>query len=105
MSAALSPQAGPKNAAPMTPCFAEHDIPLNRILTERGTEYRSVPTAGLLATFSVGRAAERAAQNQLGFFSGGYTGTAGTKPFRFGMTTFGRVFSSMTSFSLMMPFE
>jgi hypothetical protein len=46
-----------------------------------------------------------AAQNQLGFFSGGYTGTAGTKPFRFGMTTFGRVFSSMTSFSLMMPFE
>jgi hypothetical protein len=56
VSAALAPQAGPKNAAPMTPCFAEHDIPLNRILTERGMEYRSVPTAGLLATFSVGSA-------------------------------------------------
>jgi len=27
VSAALSPQAGPKNAAPMTPCFAEHVIP------------------------------------------------------------------------------
>jgi hypothetical protein len=26
--------------------FAEPDIPLNRILTERGTEYGSVPTAG-----------------------------------------------------------
>jgi hypothetical protein len=45
------------------------------------------------------------AQYQLGFFSGGYTGTAGTKPFRFGITTFGSVFSSMTSFSLTMPFQ
>ncbi len=45
------------------------------------------------------------AQYQLGFFAGGYTGTAGTKPFRFGISTFGRVFSSMTSFSLMMPFQ
>ena len=43
--------------------------------------------------------------HQLGFFSGGYTGTAGTKPFRFGISTFGRVFSSMTSFSWMMPFR
>jgi hypothetical protein len=43
------------------------------------------------------------AQYQLGFFSGGYTGTAGTKPFRFGISTFGRVLASRTSFSPMMP--
>src|SRR6516164_4932629 len=34
------------------------------------------------------------AQYQLGFFSGGYTGTAGTKPSRFGISTFGRVLAS-----------
>jgi len=28
------------------------------------------------------------AHHQLGFGSGGYTGTAGTKPFRFGISTF-----------------
>ena len=45
------------------------------------------------------------AQNQLGFGSGGYTGTAGTKPFRFGISTFGRLLASMTSVSPMMPFR
>jgi hypothetical protein len=70
----------------MMPCFAEHDIAVNRILTERGTEYRSVPAVRLLATLSVGRTAGRAAhghqlvspmpaaaraQNQLGLFSRG----------------------------------
>jgi mono/diheme cytochrome c family protein len=45
-------------------------------------------------------------QNQLGFVgSGGYTGTAGTKPFRFGISTFGRLLESMTSVSWMMPFR
>jgi hypothetical protein len=43
------------------------------------------------------------AHHQLGFGSGGYTGFAGTKPFRFGIWTFGRLLSSMTSFSWMMP--
>ena len=43
--------------------------------------------------------------HQLGFGSGGYTGTAGTKPFRFGISTFGRVFSSRTALSWMMPFR
>jgi hypothetical protein len=43
--------------------------------------------------------------HQLGFGSGGYTGTSGTKPCRFGISTFGRVFSSRTSVSLMMPFR
>jgi hypothetical protein len=38
--------------------------------------------------------------HQLGFGSGGYTGTAGTKPFRFGISTFGRLVASITSFSL-----
>ena len=46
------------------------------------------------------------AQNQLGFVgSGGYTGTAGTKPFRFGISTFGRLLASMTSVSWMIPFR
>src|SRR6267378_3504453 len=39
--------------------------------------------------------AEDLAQYQLGFFSGGYTGFAGTKPFLFGISTFGRDFSSI----------
>jgi hypothetical protein len=43
--------------------------------------------------------------HQLGFFSGGYTGTAGTKPFRFGISTFGKVWAFMTSFSPMIPFR
>ena len=45
------------------------------------------------------------AHHQLGFGSGGYTGTAGTKPLRFGISTFGRLLASMTSVSLMMPFR
>ena len=45
------------------------------------------------------------AHHQLGFGSGGYTGTAGMKPFRFGISTFGRLFSSMTSVSPTMPFR
>jgi hypothetical protein len=49
-------------------------------------------------------AAERV-HHQLGFGSGGYTGTAGTKPFRFGISTFGRLLASMTSVSWMMPFR
>jgi hypothetical protein len=43
--------------------------------------------------------------HQLGFGSGGYTGTAGTKPFRFGISTLGRLLASMTSFSPTMPFR
>jgi hypothetical protein len=43
--------------------------------------------------------------HQLGFGSGGYTGFAGTKPFRFGISTLGRLLASMTSFSPMMPFR
>jgi len=40
------------------------------------------------------------AQNQLGFLgSGGHTGTAGTKPFRFGISIFGRLLASRTSLS------
>src|SRR5437667_1185453 len=36
-----------------------------------------------------------AVQNQLGFLgSGGHTGTAGTKPFRFGISIFGRLLAS-----------
>src|SRR5436305_1809742 len=35
------------------------------------------------------------AHHQLGFFSGGYTGTAGIKPLRFGISTFGRLWASM----------
>jgi hypothetical protein len=50
-------------------------------------------------------AAAARAQYQLGFFSGGYTGTAGTKPSRFGIWTFGRVLASRTSVSPMMPFR
>jgi transposase len=50
-------------------------------------------------------AAPARAQYQLGFFSGGYTGTSGTKPCRFGISTFGRVLASRTSFSWMMPFR
>src|SRR5262249_39877722 len=45
------------------------------------------------------------AYHQLGFGSGGYTGTAGTKPLRFGISTCGSVLASMTSSSLMMPFR
>src|SRR5882724_10995225 len=46
------------------------------------------------------------AQYQLGFLGfGGHTGTAGTKPFRFGIPTFSRLLSSRTSFSWMMPFR
>src|SRR5258708_781309 len=45
------------------------------------------------------------AHHQLGFGSGGYTGTAGTNPFRFGISTFGRLLASMTSVSWMMPFR
>jgi len=41
-----------------------------------------------------------AVQNQLGFLgSGGHTGTAGTKPFRFGISIFGRLLASRTSVS------
>jgi len=44
------------------------------------------------------------AHHHLGFLgSGGYTGTAGTKPSRFGISTFGRLLASRTSFSWMMP--
>ena len=50
-------------------------------------------------------AAAACGQNQLGFGSGGYTGTAGTKPFRFGISTFGSVLASITSVSWMMPFR
>jgi hypothetical protein len=50
-------------------------------------------------------AAVARAHHQLGFGSGGYAGTAGTKPFRFGISTFGSVLASMTSVSLMMPFR
>jgi hypothetical protein len=50
------------------------------------------------------RAAARA-HHQLGFGSGGYTGIAGTKPFRFGISTFGRLLASITSVSWMMPFR
>ena len=42
-------------------------------------------------------------QYQLGFGGAGHTGTAGTKPFRFGIWTFGRLLASMTSLSWMMP--
>jgi hypothetical protein len=45
------------------------------------------------------------AHHQLGFGSGGYTGFAGTKPFRFGIWTFGRLWASKTSLSWMMPFR
>src|SRR5215470_7551755 len=45
------------------------------------------------------------AHHQLGFRSGGYTGTAGTKPLRFGISTFGRLWASITSVSPMMPFR
>jgi hypothetical protein len=58
--------------------------------------------------------------HQLGFGSGGYTGTVAnagrrrrvrtrrsvtTKPFRFGISTYGRLVASITPFSLMMPFR
>jgi hypothetical protein len=46
------------------------------------------------------------AQYQLGFLGlGGHTGFAGTKPSRFGISIFGRVLASRTSFSWMMPFR
>ena len=43
--------------------------------------------------------------HQLGFGSGGYTGASGTKPCRFGISTFGRLLASITSVSWMMPFR
>lgn len=44
-------------------------------------------------------------QYQLGFLGlGGHTGTSGTKLFRFGIWTFGRLWASMTSDSWTMPF-
>ena len=44
-------------------------------------------------------------QYQLGFAAGGHTGTVGTKPFRFGIWTFGKLPASMASLSWMMPFR
>src|SRR5205814_10596659 len=45
------------------------------------------------------------AHHQLRFGSGGYTGTAGMKPLRFGISTFGRLWASITSVSPTMPFR
>jgi hypothetical protein len=78
-----------------------------------GAEVRRFPSASLLRRCAeLGRGSSRKpdargllAQYQLGFLgSGGYTGTTGTKPSRFGISTFGRVLASRTSLSWMMPF-
>jgi hypothetical protein len=96
-----------ETSAPNIPAICRGRCNRARVFTGRkGADLPDAPITMIVPVLSCTvRAPEGArAQYQLGFFSGGYTGFAGTKPLRFGISTFGRVFSSRTSFSPMMPF-
>ena len=87
----------------LRPTYAD---PSNELVVYSGNEPCVLPTTSLeldVVKVTTTTAADHD-QYQLGFLGlGGQTGTAGTKPSRFGIWTFGRLLASKTSLSWMMP--